>query len=63
MVSHRLMWDAVPRQYAMPEIRIDAVDVVERKADERGRVALGTEFADDVVEVAVIRRVEEQSGN
>jgi len=47
----------------MPEIRIDAVDVVERKADERGRVALGPEFADDVVEVAVIRRVEEQSGN
>jgi len=57
------MWDGVPRQDAMPEIRIDAVDVVERKADERGRVALGPEFADDVVEVAVIRRVEEQSGN
>lgn len=45
------MWDAVG--YAM--------EVKERKADDRGRVALGPEFAGKTVEV-VVEAIEEHDG-
>jgi hypothetical protein len=38
----------------MAEVTIDATDVVERKADDRGRINLGTDLAGERVEVAVI---------
>lgn len=38
----------------MVEITADAKEVVSRKADDRGRVRLGPEFADQDVEVAIL---------
>jgi hypothetical protein len=36
------------------EVTVSATDVEELKADDRGRVTLGTEFADKTVTVAVL---------
>jgi len=36
------------------KVEIPAADIEERKADGRGRVTLGSEFADKTVTVAVI---------
>jgi hypothetical protein len=45
------------------EIELEATKIKERQADERGRVALGPEFADAQVRVAVVETLGEQSGN
>lgn len=44
----------------MPEVCIEARDVIERKADSKGRVRCGPEFADQRVEVAVIRVLDDE---
>jgi len=36
------------------KVEINAKDIEEKKADDRGRVTLGSEFADKTVTVAVI---------
>jgi hypothetical protein len=36
------------------EVEVDAADLKDRKADERGRINLGTDFADAQVRVAVV---------
>lgn len=38
-------------------VEVDAADVIERQADGRGRVTLGSDWADDRVRVAVLGRV------
>jgi len=35
-------------------VEVDAADVVKRDADSRGRVTLGSEFADETVTIAVV---------
>jgi len=44
----------------MVETTVDAKDVIERKADDRGRVRLGTEYAERNVEVAVIEVLDDE---
>lgn len=41
----------------MPEIQIEAAEIKERKADDRGRVNLGADYADAQVRVAVVEVV------
>lgn len=41
------------------EIEIDPEDIVKKKADDRGRVTLGAEYADKTVRVAVLEVEEE----
>ena len=36
------------------QVEVSAKDIEERKADDRGRVTLGSEFADKTVIVAVL---------
>lgn len=37
-----------------PEITVDAVDIVERRTDDRGRISLGSDLGNATVQVAVI---------
>lgn len=41
------------------KIEVDVSDVDEKKADDRGRVTLGKEYADKTVTVAVVEVEEE----
>lgn len=41
------------------EIEVDPEDIVKKKADDRGRVTLGSEFAGKTVRVAVLEVEEE----
>lgn len=45
----------------MPEITIDAAEIKERKADSKGRVAIGPDHAGDTIRVALVEVVDEQS--
>jgi len=36
------------------QVEVDATDIEERQADDRGRVTLGAEYADKTVTVAVL---------
>lgn len=40
------------------KVEVDPVDVIQKKADDRGRVTLGPELADKTVTVAVIETEE-----
>jgi hypothetical protein len=44
----------------MVEIEIDPVEIRERKADDRGRVNLGTDRAGETLRVAVVEVVESE---
>lgn len=41
------------------EVEVSATDVNEKKADDRGRVTLGAEYADKTVTVAVLEVADE----
>jgi len=41
------------------QVEVSATDIEERKADDRGRVTLGAEYADKTVTVAVLEVEEE----
>ena len=42
------------------KIEVSATDIEEKKADDRGRVTLGAEYADETVTVAVIEVEEDE---
>ena len=39
----------------MPVVELDVKEIRKRKADERGRINLGADYADEDVTVAIIR--------
>lgn len=41
------------------QVEVNATDIEERKADDRGRITLGAEYADKTVTVAVLEVEEE----